>query len=244
MDLLHGLKQISCLHRKQTAGDNDMSQVVEIPSYQDNLEALIRDLGEMLPQDKLAVFNADADQLARNYPSPLKLVKGDKAPLFSLPNAKGRSTNIEDVLNQGPVVLTFYRGVWCPYCNLHLKSYQQILPQILEAGANLVAVSPMTPDNSLGMQETNELQFEVLSDVGNKVARQYTTVFRNSDQPIQAMKDLGYDFFSFYDDDSAELPVPATFVIARDGTIKLASSGGGDYRQRVEPREILDALGV
>ena len=156
-----------------------MSHVIEIPSYKDSLEDLIRELGKMLPQDKLAVFNADANQLAKNHPSPLKLVKGDKAPLFSLPNAQGKSINIEELLKQGPVVLTFYRGVWCPYCNLQLKSYQQILPQILEAGANLVAVSPMTPDNSMGMKETNALQFEVLSDVGNKVASRFTTVFKN-----------------------------------------------------------------
>ena len=101
----------------------------------------------------------------------------------------------------------------------------------------------MTPDHSFTMKETNALQFEVLSDVGNAVASQFTTVFKNDALPIQAMKELGYDFFSFYDDDSAELPVPATFVIAQDRTIRLAYSGGGDYRQRVEPKDILDVLG-
>jgi peroxiredoxin len=140
------------------------------------------------------------------------------------------------------VVLTFYRGVWCPYCSLHLKTYQQILPDIRAAGANLIAISPMTPDNTLSMQETNALQFEVLSDVGNQVARGYTTVFKNGDAPIQAMQDLGYDFFGFYGDASAELPVPATFVIAPDRSLLLAASGGGDYRERVEPQAILDAL--
>lgn len=220
-----------------------MSEVTEIPSYNDNLETLIGELGKLLPHDKLAVFNNDAAQLAKKFPSPLKLVRGDKAPLFSLPNALGKTINTENVLKQGPMVLTFYRGVWCPYCNLQLKNLQQILPLIREAGANLVAVSPMTPDHSFTMKETNALQFEVLSDVGNAVARQFTTVFKNDALPIQAMKELGYDFFSFYDDDSAELPVPATFVIAQDRTIRLAYSGGGDYRQRVEPKDILDVLG-
>lgn len=219
-----------------------MTHVAAIPSYQDNLEELIQELGNMLPQDKLAVFNNDAHMLAKKYPSPLKLLPGDQAPLFELPNAKGKTINIESYLQQGPVVLTFYRGAWCPYCNLQLKTYQVILPQIKEANANLVAVSPMTPDNSLGMEKTNSLQFEVLSDVGNKVARQFTTVFRNADAPIQAMKDLGYDFFGFYGDDTAELPVPATFVISQDRTIKFAKSGGGDYRERVEPEELLNAL--
>jgi peroxiredoxin len=190
------------------------------------------------------VFNNDALRLAEKYPSPLKLHKGDKAPLFSLPNATGKIISIENLLQQGPVVLTFYRGVWCPYCNLQLKNYQLILPQIKEAGASLVAISPMTPDQSLSMQEANALQFEVLSDVGNHVARQYTTVFKYSDASIQAMTDLGYDFFSFYEDDSAELPIPATFVIAKDKTILFAGSGGGDYRLRVEPKDILDAMEI
>lgn len=219
-----------------------MTQVTEIPSYKENLQELIGKLGNMLPQEKFAVFNKDAAQLANTYPSPLGLKSGDKAPLFSLPNATGKIISIESLLKHGPVVLTFYRGVWCPYCNLYLKIFQQILPQILEAGANLVAISPMTPDHSLGMKETNALQYEVLSDAGNKVARQFTTVFKNSGASVQAMKDLGYDFFSYYADDSAELPVPATFVIAQDNTILFAGSGGGDYRKRIEPKEIVDAL--
>ena len=221
-----------------------MTTTKTIPSYKENLQGLLQQLGQMLPEDKLAIFNNDAKQLGEKYVSALKLKTGDNIPLFSLPNAAGKTINIKDVLQSGAVVLTFYRGTWCPYCNLQLKNYQQILPEIKQAGAQLVAISPMTPDNSLQMKDSNELQFEVLSDVGNKVARQFTTVFTNPRSSIQAMADLGYDFHSFYGDDSAELPVPATFVIARDGTILFAESEGGDYRKRVEPRAILDALGV
>lgn len=220
-----------------------MTQDTTLPSYRTALDTLKQQLTTMLPPEKLAVFNHDATRLAATYPAPLKVTEGDKAPLFTLPNATGSLTSLDYYLKQGPVVLTFYRGVWCPYCNLQLKTYQEILPGIREAGANLIAVSPMTPDNSLGMQETNALQFEVLSDMGNKVARQYTTVFKNDDAPVQAMQELGYDFFGFYGDDSAELPVPATFVIAPDRTLLLAASGGGDYRERVEPEAILEALG-
>jgi len=219
-----------------------MNKTITIPSYKEDLKQLMQDLGQMLPEDKLAVFNNDASQLGQQYPSPLKLKAGDRAPAFSLPNAQGDQVQLADLLGQGPVVLTFYRGVWCPYCNLQLRNYQQILPQIAEAGAKLVAVSPMTPDNSMRMINSNELQFEVLSDVGNRVARQYTTVFRNPASSISAMAELGYDFNAFYGDDSAELPVPATFVIGQDGGIRFAGSAGGDYRDRVEPRAILDAL--
>ncbi len=220
-----------------------MQQVIDLPNYAQNLQQLVADLKGMLPAPQLSVFNNDAAALARSYPEPLKLRVGDKAPAFTLPDAAGVSRSLRDTLRQGPVVLVFYRGVWCPYCNLQLKTYQQILPQIRAAGAQLVAVSPMTPDSSNAMGETNGLQFAVLSDAGNQVARQYTTVFRNPEASIKAMQELGYDFFAFYGDKSAELPVPAVFVIGRDGVITLARSEGGDYRERVEPAEILDALG-
>jgi len=219
-----------------------VTATTSIPSYKENLRGLTQQLGQVLPADKLATFSSDATRLGKEYSSALPLKAGDKAPGFSLPNASGQLVHLQDLLKHGPVVLTFYRGAWCPYCNLQLRTYQQILPQLAEAGARLVAVSPMTPDNSLDMVQRNNLEFEVLSDAGNSVARQYTTVFVNPQSSIQAMAELGYDFHSFYEDNLAELPVPATYVIGGDGTILFAGSEGGDYRQRVEPRAILDAL--
>ncbi|WP_455220475.1 peroxiredoxin-like family protein [Kaarinaea lacus] len=211
-------------------------------SYNQRRGELIEQLKEMLPTEQLAVFNQDAEQLAENYPSPLKLTVGDKAVPFSLPNPQGHQIELQSLLDKGPVILTFYRGVWCPYCNLQLKTYEEILPQITEAGATLVAISPMTPDNSVSMQEQNELQFHVLSDVGNQTSRAYTTVFKNSTAAIQAMTELGYDFYGFYGDESGEIPVPATFVINQDGDISFASSNSGDYRDRAEPKDLLTAL--
>ncbi|MBL1275352.1 MAG: AhpC/TSA family protein [Ectothiorhodospiraceae bacterium] len=213
-----------------------------VPSYNENLQTLVTQLNEMMPADKMAIFTNDALQLATTHTSPLKITAGDTAPTFSLPDQHKNTVNLSALLQQGPVVLTFYRGVWCPYCNLQLKNYQEILPQIHAAGASLVAISPMTPDNSLSTKEQNELQFSVLSDTGNHVARQYTTVFKNSQAAVNAMSDLGYDFHSFYDDESGEIPVAATFVIDTDGTLLMATSAGGDYRERVEPQDILDAL--
>ncbi|HHJ35796.1 MAG TPA: AhpC/TSA family protein [Gammaproteobacteria bacterium] len=214
----------------------------KIPSYKEDVAELIGQLKGMFPEDKFAVFNNDARQLEQTHVSPLRIKRGDTAPDFTLPNAEGKPVSLQSVLAKGPLVLTFYRGVWCPYCNLHLKLLQQILPEIRAAGASLMAISPMNPDNSKGTVETNELKFEVLSDAGNQVSRQYTTVFKNADEPIAAMSDLGYDFYSFYDDRSAELPVSATFVVASDGQVVFAESEGGDYRKRTEPVVILDAL--
>ena len=212
---------------------------ISIPSYKEGLNELRGQLKEMLPSNALTTFDNDATQLEKDHSSILKLNTGDMAPDFSLVNAIGETIRLNDLLQKGKVVLTFYRGSWCPYCNLQLSQYQQILNEINEKGASLVAISPQNPDASLGIKEKNELQFEVLSDNGNIVARKFTTVFKNGDSPIDAMTDLGYDYDGFYGDDSREIPVPAVFIIDQDRKIIFAKAEGGDYRNRVEPIEIL-----
>ena len=122
-----------------------------------------------------------------------------------------------------------------------MQAYQQILPALREKGAALVAISPELPDSSLSMVEKNKLEFPVLSDVGNQVARRYGIVFRVIDALQKPMRQLGLDLAKYNGDDSWELPIPATYVIAPDGTIKLAYVDA-DYRKRLEPRAILDAL--
>jgi len=212
------------------------------PSYKDGLNELRSQLNEMLPSDALATFDNDAKQLGNTHTSILKLNIGDKAPDFSLVNAVGETVRLNDFLQKGKVVLTFYRGTWCPYCNLQLNQYQQILNEIKEKGASLIAISSQTPDSSLSIKETNELEFEVLSDNGNIVARQFTTIFKNGDAPIQAMTDLGYDYDGFYGDDSREIPVPAVFIIDQNGILTFAKTEGGDYRNRIGANEILNNL--
>ena len=215
---------------------------LKVNSYQEGLKELRGNLSNMLPADALNVFDTDADTLQVTHTSILKLNQGDKAPDFTLSNAINKTIKLYDVLKNNKVVLTFYRGTWCPYCNLALNQYQSILSAIKDAGATLIAISPQTPDESLNIKEKNELQFEVLSDNGNVVARQFVTIFKNDDKALKTMSDLGFDFDSFYADDSRELPIPATFIIEQDGTISFAKSEGGDYRNRVEPTEILNAL--
>ena len=215
---------------------------VKIPSYQEGLNNLRENLTSMLPAAALNVFDTDANAMQQDYPNVLQLAVGDQAPDFTLSNAVGEPVQLYELLKQQRVVLTFYRGTWCPYCNLQLAQYQQVLPELQAAGASLVAISPQTPDESLNIKEKNELQFEVLSDNGNLVARQYTTVFQYGDQPLNTMAELGYDFDSFYADDSRELPIPATFIIEQDGTISFAQSEGGDYRNRVEAATIIQSL--
>ncbi|MEL6969020.1 MAG: peroxiredoxin-like family protein [Bacteroidota bacterium] len=215
---------------------------VETPSYQEGLKNLRENLASMLPPAALNVFDTDAAALQENYPSVLKRGVGDKAPDFTLSNATGQPVHLYEVLKEHRVVLTFYRGTWCPYCNLQLAQYQQVLVDLQKARATLIAISPQTPDESLNIKEKNELQFEVLSDNGNLVARQYTTIFQYGEQPLATMAELGYDYDSFYADDSRELPIPATFIIEQDGTISFAQSEGGDYRNRVEAASIIKSL--
>ena len=215
---------------------------VEVPSYKEGLEELRGSLSAVLPADALEVFNADAVTLQEKYTSVLKLNIGDKAPDFKLSNAINRSVSLYEILKDSRVVLTFYRGTWCPYCNLVLNQYQAILPEIKEAGATLIAISPQTPDESLNMQEKNALQFEVLSDNGNLIAKNFTTVHKYPEKSLGKMAELGYDYDSYNADEASELPVPAVFIIEKDATVSFAKSEGGDYRNRVEPSEIINAL--
>ena len=131
-----------------------------------------------VPQDTQTVMQQATADLGASGILDQTLKVGDTIPDFALPNATGQTVNIRDLLAQGPVVIAFYRGGWCPYCNLELKALQNALASIQETGATLVAISPETPDNSLTTQEKNALTFPVLSDVDNQVARQFGLVFK------------------------------------------------------------------
>jgi len=213
-----------------------------LPSYKEGLKELRNNLSQMLPAESLDLFDNDAETLETTHQDILKVQVGDKAPDFSLSNAVGETVRLSNLLKNGKVILTFYRGTWCPYCNLQLNQYQQMLPEIKEKGGQLVAISPQTPDESLSIKEKNNLAFEVLSDNGNIVARQFTTVFKNGEQPVAEMQKLGIDFDSFYSDDSREIPVPAVFIIEQDNMVSFAHTTGGDYRNRTEASAILEAL--
>jgi peroxiredoxin len=166
---------------------------------------------------------------------------GGQAPNFRLPDARGGEVELAELRASGPVVVVFYRGAWCPYCNLQLAAFQGALDDITAAGASLVAISPQTPDSSLTQAERAGLEFHVLSDVGNQVAREYGLVFTQAETSTEVSREVGLELRDFNGDDSHELPAASTFVIARDGTVRF-SSISGDYRWRVGPEEVLAAL--
>lgn len=220
-----------------------MKKDVEV-TYSTKLSELRSQLQEMVPAEKLAVFDRDAEQLQKDYPPALKVSIGQKAPAFTLKNALGEVVELYQILKTHKVVLVFYRGSWCPYCNLQLRLYQEFVDDFHSLGAVLVAISPQNADSSLSIKEKNELLFEVLSDPGNLAALQYTTIIKYGEEPFKAMEELGYDFDSFYFDDTREIPIPAVFVIEQDGKVVFAKTEGGDYRNRTEMEEIIEALKI
>ncbi|WP_412070437.1 peroxiredoxin-like family protein [Rubrivirga sp. IMCC43871] len=166
---------------------------------------------------------------------------GDRAPDFQLPGVDGATVRLSDLLIDGPVVLTFYRGAWCPYCNTQLRDYQQALARVEAAGAQLVAVSPQAPDSSTALADRAALAFPVLSDLGNAVSRAYGLVYRVDDATRRRYESVGVDLDRYNGTDDWELPVPATYVVRRDGTI-AAAFVEADYTQRASARMVLDAL--
>ncbi|HIA52235.1 MAG TPA: AhpC/TSA family protein [Candidatus Melainabacteria bacterium] len=168
---------------------------------------------------------------------------GDFATNFDLPNAKGTFIKLTDLLTEGPVVLAFYRGSWCPFCNRELHDLQEILPQIKASGASLVAISPQLPTSSAATVLKNGLSFEVLSDVGNHTGKGYGLVYSvpKLERPFYAL--FGADLPKYNGDESFEIPLPATYIIDKSMKIRYAFVDI-DYKKRLSPAEILKQLNL
>ena len=192
--------------------------------------------------EKLAAYGRGIEAVQKAQVVANALGKGDKAPDFTLPDATGHELRLQQELEKGPVVLTWYRGGWCPYCNIQLAAYQKILPQIEELGAQLIAVSPEIPDQSLSTKEKNELQFTVLSDQNLRVAAKYGLVFQLTPE-VEKLYAEFFDIKEYNGEEAAtnELPLAATYVIDSNGSI-VWSFLDADYTKRAEPQDIIDAL--
>ncbi len=206
------------------------------------LEHLTRDFAAQAPGDVIALMADAMAALADTGIAGKALTIGDAMPHFTLPDATGQTVDSRALLEKGPLIVTFYRGEWCPYCNLQLAALQRHLPAIAEHGTTLVAIAPTLPDESMNMRQKLNLAFPVLSDVGNAVARQFGLVYAldNRLRPIYAA--FGVDLPARNGDDSWELPLAATYVVTRDGII-AHSFLTADYRRRLEPALLLRWLG-
>ena len=204
-------------------------------------EAVINQFMNDLPEEVMGSLTGFIGRLVESGLADRAINVGDRAPDFSLPNVHGKNTSLYELLNNGPVVINFYRGGWCPFCSLELKGYQNLLSEIKAAGGNLVGISPETPDNSLSNAEKFALEFEVLSDAGNSVANNYGLVFELEPAIREIYTSFDFVLPRINGDDSWTLPVPATYVIDRDGTVVWADVNA-NYTERAEPTDVLKVL--
>ncbi|WP_350603353.1 peroxiredoxin-like family protein [Pseudoalteromonas sp. SMN1298-MNA-CIBAN-0114] len=194
-----------------------------------------------LPADVLALMNTTNEELIAQHIKDNALQIGQKVENFSLANHNGENIELADLLKKGPVIISFYRGGWCPYCNLELKALNDYLPQFKTQSAQLIAISPQLPDETLSTAQKNDLEFDVLCDVSNKVAEQFGLLF-TLDESIQTLyTQFGIDFEHYYGDKSFKLPLPATYVINQEGVITYAFLSE-DYTLRAEPIDVMTAL--
>ncbi|MHC5540507.1 peroxiredoxin-like family protein [Singulisphaera rosea] len=204
------------------------------------LEAFRKDISAKAPAERLKAYEEGIEAVRKSGVLEKALKVGDKAPDFELPNASGKKVNLSTLQKDGIVVVTWYRGGWCPYCNIALRGFQKVLPEIKAEGASLVAISPQTPDNSLSTVEKGSLGFEVLSDEGNKAAHAFGVAYKVPAVVVEQMKGR-LDLSKYNGDSSNELPLGATYVIDKEGVIRYAFVDA-DYRKRAEPSAVVSAL--
>lgn len=166
---------------------------------------------------------------------------GDTAPTFSLPNPTGELVSSAELLAKGPLVVSFYRGVWCPYCNLDLQALEEARKAIEARGATIVAISQQTAANSRKSQRENNVEFAILGDKGGVVAEKFGVRWTLPDYLQVIHKKVGADITVFNDENSWTLPMPARFVISQNGIIEYAEVNA-DYTQRPEPSEVFSVL--
>ncbi|WP_276167241.1 peroxiredoxin-like family protein [Zobellia alginiliquefaciens] len=188
----------------------------------------------------IKIYNDGIDAVVKSSVVENAKNVGDKAPNFTLNNALGKPVELQEYLKKGKVVLTWYRGGWCPFCNLTLRQLQQELPNFKANNATLIALTPEVPDQSLSTSEKHNLEFEVLSDLGNKIARAYGIVYKLTDD-VAKNYNSSFGLNDYNGDDSNELPLAATYIINEDGTISYAFLDA-EYRNRAEPAEIIKFL--
>jgi peroxiredoxin len=204
---------------------------------QQQLDKFRAEFARTAPATRAALYEAEIEELRASFASEQALGVGKKAADFSLPDAHGYPVSLFKILQGGPAIAAFFRGGWCPYCALQLRAYPAALPKI----EKLIAISPQLPDGSLSAADKNEFAFDVLSDIGNTVARAYGLVYTLPEELSAAMRSYEKELPKINGDESWQLPVTASYVIAPDSRITLAFIDV-DYRRRLAPEDVLTAL--
>jgi peroxiredoxin len=195
-----------------------------------------------VPADRQAFMDQHIAHLAASGIERSARQVGTRAPDICLRDQHGETFDVATLLVKGPVVVTFYRGGWCPFCNFELKAYQSVLPRIVAAGASLVAISSEKPDDTVSTAEKNALSFPVLSDVGQAVGKAFGVVYAFTDDLRRVYDGFKLDIpLKNGTADDWSLPLSATYVIGKDGVILFADTRV-DYRERTDPLDVLQVL--
>ena len=199
------------------------------------------ELAAQVPQEVLEAFGKSIEDLKTKNIEEKSIKIGETIPNFSLENAKNEVVNSSDILKNGKMIIAFYRGSWCPYCNLELKALQEKISEFKEKNATLVAISPQSPDNSLTVIEKHHLTFEVLTDKDNVFAKQLGIVFELQDFVLPYYHALGIDLSSFNKNADNSLPIPAVFVVNESSKI-IYKFADANYMNRIDIDELLKTL--
>ena len=211
-------------------------------SLQDTLDAFKADFEtNIAPPAAVAVIHKTTNELIASGAADRALKAGDRAPDFALSDANGNVVRLSDLLASGPVAISFFRRVWCPYCNLELKALEETVSDIRARGATLIAVSPQGPQQSRKSQRDNGLSFPILSDSHNAIADAFGLKFKLQEDLVALYKSFGIDLSVSNGDDSWTLPMPGRFVIGTDGIIASAEVNA-DYTRRPDPSELLPVI--
>jgi peroxiredoxin len=208
----------------------------------DQVAALTEAMATQVPADALEAFHAEEMKLDTAGVPAGVAVAGTPIPEAQLLDAHGNPTTLRETRAGRPAVIVFYRGAWCPYCNVALRTYQrELAPELEERGVALIAVSPQRPDGSLTMAETNELSFAVLSDPGNALGYALGIVTRPNDRTLQAQASLGLDVAETNADGTPDLVMPTVVVVDAEGVVRWIDVHP-NYTTRTEPIQILEAV--
>ena len=197
---------------------------------------------ERLPTEVLEVFDRSIQNLLDQGIPADSIRAGDVLEPFTLDDATGTRVGLEEIVESGPAIIVFYRGGWCPYCNLALRTYQEeLLPHLDAVGVRLVAISPQSPDESLSTVEKARLEFTVLSDPGSRLADRIGIAFEQADDVLAAQRHLGLDLTTVNAEGAVRLPRPTVLIVDQDLTVRFVDVQP-DYTARTEVADIVGAL--
>ena len=210
-------------------------------SLQKSLEEFQCQMALSLPKEVLEILSRSTSFLQEQNLAKGAHKEGDRFPEFKLTDSEGVTHSLAHLLDRGPIIVSFYRGGWCPYCVMELKALREIIDQLPELGATLVAISPETPKFAADTKARNSLNFIILSDLDNGLAQECGLVFKMPADLLTQYQNFGFDIQSHNGNDKFELPIPATYIVDQKGMIRFAFVEE-DYISRAEPEELIDVL--